>query len=209
MARLTWAGMKLRRVALTLLIACLSLLACGPVSSPYMTTLAAPRAIEATQDEATIVFIRPSGFLPGLGVTILDADAHVLGVAAAESYFAVRVKPGERTFHVISEEPHALKASLAAGRLYFVEVAPIAVGNQRLFALSSRSKNWQELRQWLATSSQTEPNGQLPELERNLSASLDLKGEVEKSKGALATYSAEDLALRTLAADDGFEKWPL
>jgi hypothetical protein len=175
--------MKLRLLVLGLVAGCLSLLACGPVASPYMTKLPAPRAIEASQETATVVFIRPSGFLPGLGVTILDPDARVLGVAMAQSYFAVKVPPGERTFHVISEEPHALKAKLTAGRIYLVEVAPIAVGNQRLFALSSRSKNWPEVPQWLATTSQTEPSEKLPELEKSLSALMDLKAEVAKSPG--------------------------
>jgi hypothetical protein len=186
---------------------------CGPVPSYYMKRQQVAQRVETSSETATVVFLRPTGGLAGLEAPVLDAAGALLGTNCVKSYFALQVPPGEHTFHMI-DGAAALKATVAAGRIYFVEVSPIGwmgIFIYRLFALTPSSKNWDKLPEWLAGSALlTRDEAALATLANSYRTNnLDVSGEIQKSLARHAAFDAENRALRTLRADDGVEKWPL
>jgi hypothetical protein len=154
--------------------------------------------------------VRPSGWAGGAKITVLDQNGRFLGESWGETYYAVRMPPGQYTFTAWTEGTHALRADVAAGHIYYVELAP-TVGwwsaRLRLRAIKPGGDAWAELPGWLAESTMLvpQPNGQ-----EYVDSRRDRVGEVT-SKG-LATFEAYDDATkaeRTLAAGDGVVKAPV
>lgn len=170
-----------------------------------MTELAAPRAPRAASDRATVVFVRPSGYAPGLVVTILDDGGRFIGDALASSYFVHRTAPGEHTFIGWAENTSALSANVEAGKIYFVEVE-VKLGalsaRSHLKALTPRSERWAERDAWLQDGQELEVD------EDGGQAYLDGRREdveerIRRGREALSLYSPAELAERTLAPNDG------
>ena len=173
-------------------------------SSEFMRPVT-PAAIAPAPDAATVVFVRPSGYAGGIVTTIVDEHGRFLGDSEAESYFQVKVPPGEHMFVAWSEGTPALKASLAPGRVYFVEVAPkMGAWSARvqLLALTPRSESWPKLGEWLRESQPMAPDeaaGQARMAERG----EDLRETLQKGVEELGGYDPEELAARTLGPQDG------
>jgi hypothetical protein len=165
----------------------------------------APQALRATPDSAVVVFVRPSGFARAMGSTILDGRGRFLGDSLPETYFAVRVPPGEHIFIAWAENTAALRASLAPGRTYYIEVAPkmgALSARMHLLAITPRAESWGELRTWMDESKQTipdEPSGQAYLASR----SEDVAERLRRAAEILKEYDAEELADRTLTPGDG------
>jgi hypothetical protein len=173
-------------------------------SSEYMREAAAPK-LEAPSDKATVIFIRPSGYAAGIATTILDEKGHFLGDSLAETYFVAQVAPGKQTFIAWAENTAALTATLEAGKTYYVEVSPkMGAWSARvhLLALTPRSENWGELRGWLAESKymQVDQRGGQAYLD---SRKEDVAAKLQDAREVLSEYDAEELAARTLRAEDG------
>jgi hypothetical protein len=174
-------------------------------SSDYMREAHAPQALRATPDSAVVVFVRPSGFARGMRSTILDGRGRFLGDSLPETYFAVRVPPGEHIFIAWAENTAALRASLAPGRTYYIEVAPkmgALSARMHLLAITPRAESWGELRTWMDESKQTipdEPSGQAYLASR----SEDVAERLRRAAEILEEYDAGELADRTLAPADG------
>jgi hypothetical protein len=122
----------------------------------------APRSgvlAEVPADRARVVFIRPSDWASDMRIHIIDEHGSYLGDSLPGSYFAADVKPGKRMFVAWSGHTAALYAELEAGKEYFVEVAPRFEWPRRrslrLFPVSQRLENWDELHEWLALSRPT------------------------------------------------------
>jgi hypothetical protein len=156
-------------------------------------------------DQATVVFVRPSSFGGGLKQTILDGKGRFLGEALPSSRFSVTLPPGEHTFIVWAENTSAVKANLAAGKIYFVEVS-LSMG-----ALSARadlvpvkpgSEAWGKLEGWLADTDAFDPDasgGQAYLAGRK----EDVDERIKRAREHLANYDAEDLTAHTLGPQDG------
>jgi hypothetical protein len=192
------------RIAQALLLLALATAGCS-ASSDYMHPVAVPRAIVARPDAATVVFIRPSGYAGGIKTTILDGRGRFLGDSLAESYFTVYVPPGPNVFIAWAENTAALRANLAPGRTYYVEVAPkigMLSARVHLLAMTPRSESWSKRREWLTDSKQLEvdePGGQAYLRGR----SEDVAERLQRANEALRQYSPEELAERTLDPNDG------
>src|SRR5262245_778849 len=189
-------------------IACLFALAVATIGCRARSDLmrpGVPAAISAAPDAATVVFVRPSGFAGGIVTTILDGRGRFLGDSEAESHFVVRLPPGDHVFVSWSEGTPALKASLGAGRVYFVEVAPkVGAWSARvqLLALTPRSENWAAVPGWLRetkllVADEAAARARMAERADDLQDAL--RSGVEELRG----YDREDLAARTLRAEDG------
>jgi hypothetical protein len=178
--------------------------ACGPVQSPWMTRVETAPALAPAADTATIVFVRPSGYMPGLGVILVDPQGKCHGVSTAESRFALPVAPGEHTVLWWSDPPTVMKATVEAGKLYFVEVSPAPGEGVRLFAVTPSSPQWAELPQWLTqTSFQVPDTSKLGEC-----SALDKSKELAMSGSVWSGYGADEVARRTLRAEDGVTSAP-
>jgi hypothetical protein len=176
------------------------------ISSEYMTKLQVPQAVTVDPAAATVVFIRPSGFAGRAQHIIMDHNARFLGECWGETYFAVKMPPGEYTFISWGEGTPALKATVEAGKVYYVEVG-VTPGaweaRARLLALAPRvGESWGELPTWIRESQMLVPN------EPAGQAHLREKGErtqevVQKGIQSYSEYDAEARAQRTLQAADG------
>ncbi|NUO53821.1 MAG: hypothetical protein HOV80_33670 [Polyangiaceae bacterium] len=174
-------------------------------SSDYMRPLEVPRMPAPSSDRATVIFVRPSSFAGSLLVTVLDDKGQFIGDALPSSWFFTSVEPGEHTFISWAENTAALRAKLAPGKLYFVEV-DVKLGalsaRAHLKALGPKSEAWEERDAWLRDSTQLEvdaPSGQAYLDGRR----EDVEERIRRAHDALAKYSPAELADRTLAPADG------
>ncbi|MBL9022459.1 MAG: hypothetical protein JNL21_09665 [Myxococcales bacterium] len=174
-------------------------------SSEFMRPVAAPQPVKPASESAVVVFVRPSGFGGALKQTILDGKGRFLGEALPSSRFSVSMPPGEHTFIVWAENTGAVKASLAAGKVYFVEVA-LSMGafsaRADLVPINPGSEAWSKLDGWLAETepfTPDEPGGQAYLAERK----EDVDERIRRAKEHLANYDAGELAEHTLGPGDG------
>lgn len=182
----------------------LGMLGCNATSTSMVRT--SHFAILGARDAATVVFVRPSSYKGEITATITDARGRFLGDSLAESYFVVRVPPGENVFISCTENTSALRATLAPGKIYFVEVASkYALFGARihLLAIGPTSRAWRNLDTWMTESvayATDEPAGQavLAARPRGMLADCIARGE-----DRLRAYSAEELDARTLGPGDG------
>jgi hypothetical protein len=79
--------------------------------------------IVAERGLAKVVFARDAESGDSTLTTIVDEDGKLLLFAEPASHFVVTLSPGEHTFYSCAgKNTHALKANLAAGAVYAVEV---------------------------------------------------------------------------------------
>jgi hypothetical protein len=159
----------------------------------------------AAGEQAQVVFIRPSGYAGAIKTTIVGGHGEFLGDSLAESYFAVSMPPGEHMFIAWAENTAVLRANLAPGKTYYVEVSPKMgawSARMHLMALKPGSENWGELQSWLAASSRLEPDRQAGQ-SYLAGRQDDVAERLRRANEALTEYTPEELAERTLGPDDG------
>jgi len=205
-----------RTVLLPALLVVVLSLTCCAASSPYMTTVDAASAVTVDAAAATVVFIRPASDEPGVHHVILDEKGRFLGLSSSQVYFPVKVPPGEHTFMSYVDGSTfgngadrrtgtpALKATLEAGKLYYVQVVAIPgsfTTRARLIGLGPSRKSWDVLPDWLAKCKPLVPNE--PDGQAHVRETLDVNLVVQKGLRAIAEYTPEKLAERSLTPGDG------
>lgn len=192
------------RVVLSACVALgLSLGALGcQASSPHMAP-GARSTIDAAQDQATVVFIRPAYYASSVKVTIVDEKGRYLGESLPESYFAVKMPPGEHLIVGFTDHTHALKANLVAGKIYYVHV----VANEdnwsprfSLLGITPRSKDYGRIDDWMAKANAFVPDEKGG---HEMLAKHNVDAEVLKGQAAIQHYDAKELEERTILPDDG------
>ena len=189
--------------------------ACTP-SSDLMHEPATPRAAKAPPGQALVVFVRPGIFalLAKYRVVdvpqppVKDAAGHVaffLGESVASSHFAVAVPPGEHVFVCYhGSDPiarnDAMRATLAPGRTYFVEISP-NMGGVEILAITPRAGSWSKITTWLQDTKELVPDR--PAGQKEIDEDDDLPAEVTAAFKHLAADDADELAERTLTPGDG------
>lgn len=198
-------------IKLSLSVGLFSLAALGcTVSSPYMETLAAPQPIAVEPGSATVVFVRPTGYAGRAKHMILDEKGRFLGECWGETYFPVKVPPGQHTFISWSEGTPALQASVDAGKVYYVEVG-VTIGawaaRARLFGVGPQRESWGELPEWLARSKMLLPNEAAGQA--HFATIPDRVNEViQKGLQNWSEYDAEARGKRSLNPADGVTSGP-
>lgn len=174
-------------------------------SSDYMREVAHPQPPTGNPQAATVVFIRPSSFASSLATTILDGRGRFLGDALPSSYFVVQMPPGEHLFISWAENTASLKANLAPGLVYYVEVAPTMgafSARVHLRAVKPSTENWAELPEWLEESTQYEPDEAAGQAYLT-SRQEDVTERIRRGNEILTEYDPEEMAERTLNPGDG------
>jgi hypothetical protein len=178
---------------------------CATTSSPFMRPSETQEPLHAPLDQAVVVFVRPSGFAFLLGANILDENGRFLGDSMAESYFAVRLKPGRHMFTVWAENTDAITADLAPGRIYYVEVAPTMgawSAQMHLRAIKPGLPSWPRLSEWMGASKRLVADlaaGQ-ENLDRRAS---DVAERLRRAREHLAEYHGQELVQHSLRPEDG------
>jgi hypothetical protein len=191
--------------------------ACAPARSEYMQPLAAPPSLSPASDAARVVFFRHDG-AGAIVYTLMDEQTKFVGEAAASTRFTVTVPPGDHVFiawndkepttgasafgligaavsAATGELPHVepLRASLAAGKVYLVEVG----SSGTLHALHAPGGDGA-----LAGTTSF-----APDVERGqafFAKDTDrVEGIRKKAMDQLQGYSQGDAAKHALRADDG------
>lgn len=192
------------RVVLSACVALgLSLGALGcQASSPHMAP-GARSTIDAAHDQATVVFIRPAYYASSVKVTIVDEKGRYLGESLPESYFTVKMPPGEHLIVGFTDTTHALKANLVAGKIYYVHV----VANEdnwsprfSLLGITPRSKDYGHIDDWMAKASAFAPDEKGGQ---EMLAKHHVDAEILKGQAAIQHYDAKELEERTILPDDG------
>lgn len=174
---------------------------CGGHSELMADAPPGSRALGPVPDRATVVFIRPGmlGFL--VNFTILDHQGNFLGESVAKSHFAIEVPPGQYFFLAKAENTDALRATLAEGRIYFVNVSPkfgTAHARVTLAAIKPNRPEWNTIPRWIADTKRLVPVRQ----------ALQEPTPIAGSAGSWVTMTWSDLspleqASRTLEPGDG------
>jgi hypothetical protein len=196
----------LHRVS-ALSLAPLALIGCSPA---HMREVRPATRLAATPDAATVLFIRPHAFPGAAHYTLLDTkrgpsgcEVRFLGESAPNSHFAVAIAPGEHVFLGVGNgRTDAVRANLAPGRVYFVEVASGVLQGIHLVALTPASPHWHDVDAWVHETTQLAPD--------RLAGQADLMRNAEPLDEAIASalarlegYDARDLETRTLRPEDG------
>lgn len=176
-------------------------------TSDYMRPTLLPLDAPPPPGTAGVVFIRPSGWAPGVLMTILDDQGRFIGDSSAGSCFATPVPAGKHLFIGWAENTAALQAELLPGRVYFVEVSSRLgwwTARVQLLAITPHSEQWAKLKDWVSECDKFRPDeaaGQAYLTDRRDAAA----SRIRRGKENLADYDAEDLAARTLHPTDGVE----
>jgi hypothetical protein len=123
--------------------------ACSTPPSDYMTEAKPPTA-EPVAGLATVYFLRPSGLGSGTHFQVWDRQ-RFLGVAQSKSYFISVLTPGKHLFIATADNPEkkvAVAADLAAGKRYYVHLAPTMMGwssRVEMLPVTKGSDEWNEV----------------------------------------------------------------
>lgn len=166
---------------------------------------AANGPLDAPSDRALVVFIRPSGAEAVAGGHIIDAEGRFLGDAVAESHFAVPVEPGEHMFVVYWQTVDCVRAELAAGRTYFVEVfvtSTLYVVPFHMRVLRPGTAGWERRQAWLQSTRRLEPDTDAGQraLDRR---PRKVAHRIDKCDDAFSRWGPKEVDARTIRPDDG------
>ena len=204
------SDLRLRFVSAAIAVAAVVLIAtalggCNTGTSPYMTPASPSPAAEAAADTATVVFVRPSQFGGADRVTIMDGKGRFMGDTLPGTYFAVKMPPGEHVFVSWGENTSAVKATVAAGKTYYVEAyGPGGSGTPRLAlrAVTVSSTSWGQIDGWLANGRPLAPDEAKGQAYLQAEAS-GVASALARGNKVLAAYSSAELPEHTLSPEDG------
>lgn len=119
--------MSIKKRVLPLLAVFFLLVGCGSISKHLVPVPEANiEQFQPTETEATVVFLRPSklGFKIQASVYDITDSTHFIGVSSYPTKIVYKTTPGKKRFMVIGENGDFIEANLAAGKVYYVLVAP-------------------------------------------------------------------------------------
>jgi hypothetical protein len=178
---------------------------CGAATSEYMRPVMTPEPAGAPPNKARVVFVRPSGMANKVIFTIIDERGYFLGDSTAGARFSVFVDPGDHHFIVWTETTETVKATLAPGRTYYVEVRPkmgMWKARASLWAVNRKSGLQQSIPSYLADTTVTTPDFATGQAYLN-SLGNELPNAAQQGIKTYNEYSADDKGDVTLLPEDG------
>ena len=101
-------------------------------------------AYAPTQEEALMVFMRPSGMAYAIQSSlfeIVDEKPELVGIVAAKKKIAYKSKPGKHLFMVVGESADFMEADVEAGKVYLSVVRPRMGAWKARFSLDPVHRN--------------------------------------------------------------------
>jgi hypothetical protein len=178
---------------------------CGAATSDYMRPVVGPEPVGAPPNKARVVFVRPSGGAWKVIFTIIDERGYFLGDSTAGGRFSVFLDPGEHYFIVWTETTETVKATLAPGRTYYVEVRPkmgMWKARASLWAVNQKSGLAKEIPNYLKDTTVTTTDFAAGQAYLN-SLGNELPNAAKQGIQTYQGYSAEDKTDVTLIPEDG------
>jgi hypothetical protein len=180
-------------------------LGCGAATSDYMRPVTGPEPVGVPPNKARVVFVRPSSGAFKVIFTIIDERGYFLGDSTAGGRFSVFLDPGEHYFIVWTETTETVKAALAPGRTYYVEVRPkmgMWKARASLWAVNQKSGLMKEIPSYLKDTTVTTPDFAAGQAYLN-SLGNELPNAAKQGIETYNGYSPEDKADVTLIPEDG------
>ncbi|APR87544.1 hypothetical protein A7982_12893 [Minicystis rosea] len=176
----------------------------GAVTDVLVREIPASTILPASADAATVVFIRPSDEAPALMPIVVDERGQFLGQSLAASYFAVAVPPGAHLFVLCNDTPAGLRAELAPGKRYVVEITREGSFSRRMVPSAMRpgSEGFAELDTWYAKKKRVVEDGDAGQSYLNAHSAL-AQGCLRTVQADLAAGDAGVVRARSLAPGDG------
>jgi len=181
-------------------LACLAAAGCTG-TSPYMTP-ASHGPVEAAADSATVVFVRPSEFGGADRVKIIDGKGRFLGESMPETYFATKVPPGEHLFIAWGELTSVVKANVAAGRVYYVELSGPSGPFVYMKGVGMQSADYGKLDGWLAKAKPLATDEAKGQAEITADPRC-VEKVLARANTVFAEYEPSELPAQTLGVEDG------
>lgn len=113
-------------------------------TSALASTKTSKTEFPPTEDQAVIIFMRPSMLGAAIKSPILDItgdEAQVIGNFGAGKKIAYYCAPGERRFMSMGENVDFMDATLLAGKTYYVQIVPKMGAMKARFILKPYKKN--------------------------------------------------------------------
>jgi hypothetical protein len=184
-------------------------------TSDYMRPVTGPEPTGAPPNKARVVFVRPSGgaseavFMHGgarrVVFTIIDERGAFLGDSTEGCRFSVYLDPGDHYFIAWSETTETVKATLAPGRTYYVEVR-WKMGwwkpNGTLWAVNRKSNLMKYIPSYLSDTTVTTSDFAAGQAHLN-SLGNEVTKAARKGLDTYNGYSPDEKADATLLPDDG------
>jgi hypothetical protein len=178
---------------------------CSARLSQYMQAFDEPEVMVPPPGLARVVFLRPSSGAFQRIVTLVNEHGHYLGDSSAGTRFSVFPPPGDHYFIAMTDGAETLKATLAPGRTYYVELRPklgVWTPQVPLLAISRRSGLRRLLPDFLTHTWAAIPDFQAGEAHlRELGSQAP--ATVRRGIRAHEGYSPELKAAATLVPEDG------
>ena len=178
---------------------------CGASTSEYMRPVTGPEPVGAPPNKARVVFVRPAWAANKVIFTIVDEHGAFLGDSTAGARFSVFLDPGEHYFIVWTDSTETVKATLAPGRTYWVEVRPkmgMWKARASLWAVNRKSGLASSIPSWVSDTTVTTTDFAAGQAYLN-SLKGDLATAVKQGIETYAGYSTSDKADVTLMPEDG------
>lgn len=140
--------MRTRHVAIAVIISTAMFLIGCAGSNKYMKPAANgqgdPASFNLGDDEAGIIFMRPSTFGFAISSSVFELteeDEMFAGIVSAKKKVFYKTSAGEHLFMVVGESADFMKANLMAGKLYYALVRPRLGAMKARFSLTPVTKN--------------------------------------------------------------------
>lgn len=149
---------------------------------------------------AVVVFVRPSDYAAGDLYHVFSDRYGFLGDSQAQSWFGAELPAGNHLFCASGGGTPALRATLAPGRIYFVEVSSrfgMFGSRVQLIAVAPRFENWQKRDEWMADSEA------YVLVDRAAFEPANVAEVIGSCQKRLGDYSSDELDQRTLLPGDG------
>jgi hypothetical protein len=117
----------MKKAMIGMVVMCLMLVSSCTVSTDKMLVVPAQQTYAPDAENALIIFMRPSkmgGVIQSSVFDVSSSENMLVGIVSARKKVAYKVGPGEHLFMVIGENADFMRASLDAGKTYYVLVAP-------------------------------------------------------------------------------------
>jgi len=154
-----------------------------------------------SEDKALVVFFLASKRAGGGHATLADGDEFITHLIKRTCFF-YQAEPGHHMFSVVGEAADFLEADLAAGKTYFVQVAPRTGFWKARFSIlpfTEQSKNWDKHDSWLSSCRVVVPTERAFEWAKEKEEEL-----AAKRKNYLVKWNAKpDAEKPRLAPEDG------
>lgn len=183
----------------------LSFFACE-ATTDYMFKSDKPAAMKLSSQKSRVIFIRPGRWGKNAAPAIIDQNGKYLGESLHNSYFISEFNPGNYIFTAWWAKTNSIKATLKAGKTYYVKVYVIPGGREgqfNLFPVKKGSPEWKAKEKWMTDNPYYIPDlaGGQKMLDKTGKSSIN--SMIEKGKKSFDEYSDKEKARRSLLPEDG------